>query len=55
MERKGGNEQKVLTTFLVEKLGRGIRIMSENVEALKLPKKMKDLLARLAKVPPPRK
>ncbi len=55
MERKGGNEQKVLTTFLVEKLGRGIRIMSENVETPKLPKKMKDLLARLAKVPPPRK
>jgi hypothetical protein len=55
MERKGGNEQKVLTTFLVAKLGRGIRIMSENVETPKLPKKMKDLLARLAKVPPPRK
>ena len=54
MERKD-NEQKVLTTFLVEKLGRGIRIMSGNVETPKLPSKMKELLARLAKVPPPRK
>lgn len=54
MERKD-NQQEVLTTFLVERLGRGIRIMSGNVETPKLPKKMKELLARLAKVPPPRK
>lgn len=54
MEREG-NEQKDLPTFLVEKLGRGIRIMSGNVETPKLPKKMKELLARLATVPPPRK
>ncbi len=48
------NEPKALTTFLVEKLGRGILIMSGNVETPKLPSKMKDLLARLAKVVPPR-
>jgi hypothetical protein len=53
MERKD-NEPKALTTFLVEKLGRGILIMSGNVETPKLPSKMKDLLARLAKVVPPR-
>jgi hypothetical protein len=45
MERKDG-ETKVLTAILVEKLGRGGRIMSGNVETAKLPKKMKDLLAR---------
>lgn len=54
MERKD-SEQKDLPTFLVEKLGRGIRIMSGNVETSKLPSKMKELLARLAKVTPPRK
>ena len=53
MERKD-NEQEILTTFLVEKLGRGIRIMSGNVETPKLPRKMKELLARLARVPPTR-
>ena len=54
MERKD-NDQKDLPTFLVEKLGRGIRIMSGNVETSKLPRKMKELLDRLAKVPPRRK
>ena len=54
MERKD-NEQKDLPIFLVEKLGRGIRIMSGNVETPKLPRKMKKLLARLAKAPLPRK
>ena len=52
MERKD-NEQQILTTFLVERLGRGIRIMSGNVETPKLPSKMKELLARLAEAPPP--
>ena len=54
MERKD-NDQEILTTFLVEKLGRGIRIMSGNVETPKLPSKMKEVLAGLAKVAPPRK
>ena len=44
--------RKILTTFLVEKLGRGIRIMSGNVETPKLPSKMKE---RLAEAPPPSK
>ena len=52
MERKD-NEQQILTTLLVERLGRGIRIMSGNVETPKLPSKMKELLARLAEAPPP--
>lgn len=52
MERK--DTEKALTTFLVEKLGCGIRIMTGNVETPKLPSKMKELLARLAKVPPRR-
>lgn len=43
-------EQNVPTAFLVEKLGRGIRILSANVETPELPSKMKVLLARLAKV-----
>ena len=54
VERKD-NEQQILMTFLVERLWRGIRIMSGNVETPKLPSKMKELLARLAKVPPTRK
>jgi hypothetical protein len=52
MERKD-TEPRVPTAFLVDKLGRGIRIMSGNVETPKLPKKMKELLAQLATVPPP--
>ena len=51
MEREG-NEQKDLPTFLVEKLGRGIRIMSGNVETPKLPRKMKEVLARIGQGSP---
>lgn len=43
--------EKVPTTFLLMKLGLGIRVMSENVETPALPKRMGDLLTRLEKVP----
>jgi hypothetical protein len=44
-------EKKLATTFVLEKLGRGIRILSENVETPRLPSRMKELLARLERVP----
>ena len=46
-------EKKVDTIFLLEKLGRGMRIMSENVETSALPSRVKKLLARLDRVPVP--
>lgn len=40
-------EKRIPTKLLLEKLGRGIRILSENVETPRLPGRMTELLARL--------